>query len=250
MSKRANSTTTSDGQPHKRARKGQQQSGHHAQPLAPSRQPSTIDTLLNITPEDLVVVKTPAGGRYTVLGPSLSDYSAYFKNALSGPWLESGSREINLDGEVDDDVFKLVLKWVYTQKLSDGGETQPQPQDLPWLKLCDALVLAHYFMMPQLEEHILDVIKQKVQASKELIHISHRIWTETPEDGPIWAFFIGLASNLNTAKRISKKSIKLFTPAVLLASYQNLVTSQWRVKRGVSSEPELVSPAASPSTLA
>jgi hypothetical protein len=179
----------------------------------------------------------------------LSNYSDYFKNALSGPWLESGSREINLDGDVDDDVFKLVLKWVYTQKLSDGGATQLEPEDLPWIRLCDTLVLAHYFLMPKLEEHILQVMKKKVEASNELIHISYRVWAETPEEGPIWDFFIGLASNLNTAKRISKKSIKQFTPAVLLASYQNLVNSQWRIKRGVSPERELVSPAASPATL-
>lgn len=150
-----------------------------------------------------------------------------------------------------DDVFKLVVKWVYTQKLSGGGASEPDPEDLPWLRLCDALTLAHYFLMPKLEADILEVMKTKVQASTELIHISPRIWTETPEDGEIWNFFISLTSNLNTAKRISKKSVKQFTSAALMSSYRNLVENQWRVKRGVSPDrmDDIPSRSASPSTM-
>ncbi|RKU46341.1 hypothetical protein DL546_008630 [Coniochaeta pulveracea] len=57
----------------------------------------------------------------------------------------------------------------------------------------------------------------------------HRIWTETSEDGPIWAFLLRLTSNLNTAKRISKKSIKLFTPKELEGQGNELIHISHRI---------------------
>jgi hypothetical protein len=77
----------------------------------------------------LVIGPDHAKKTFTVHKELLCYHSEYFRNAFNGDWRESDEKAIRLE-DVTEDVFRVVIHWLYAQSSRVAGPDSPTLEDV------------------------------------------------------------------------------------------------------------------------
>ncbi|KAG4429675.1 hypothetical protein IFR05_014846 [Cadophora sp. M221] len=130
---------------------------HRAQPRkkkAPSlRRPQSIVTV-KINSED----ETES---FIIHKDIICHHFSFFANAFNGNLLEGKTQTMNLS-DFDSDIFGILVEWFYTQKI----DIDPKDSDENVLFLAKFWMLAQRFVMPSLQNNIMDGLQPLIECTE------------------------------------------------------------------------------------
>ncbi|ROW03907.1 hypothetical protein VPNG_07246 [Cytospora leucostoma] len=118
----------------------------------------------------VVHITIPSGKSFLVHIDLLAEKSAYFRAALTGDFQEAATKQLTLE-DVSDNTFAFFLKWLYGQNLrpSFSHKTCSHCSEcsLTWAGLFDLWFFADYTFTPELQNHIIENLVQKIENFKD-----------------------------------------------------------------------------------
>lgn len=117
-----------------------------------------------------VHITISSGKSFLVHVDLLAEKSAYFRAALTGDFQEAATKQLTLE-DVSDNTFAFFLKWLYGQNLrpSFSHKTCSHCSEcsLSWAGLFDLWFFADYTFTPELQNHIIENLVQKIENFKD-----------------------------------------------------------------------------------
>jgi hypothetical protein len=132
----------------------QQDEVMHPNPLG-----SKASTSINMEKHGIPNPKLP---KYIFHRNLISHYSLFFAAAFKGNFKEGLSQEMTLEADVK--VFGVFSNWLYTQKILDSKGDQ-----LDLGTLADLWILADRFLVPVLQNRVVDSLYDKLNSGREKV---------------------------------------------------------------------------------
>ena len=110
-------------------------------------------------------ITLPSGTKFTAHVAILATASPYFRAALTGAFSEGETKTVTLS-DISDEVFTHFLMWAYGRDIrtKDPEQSSGAPAVSPkWSLLTDLWVSADYFKTAVLQNHIVDIMLDKLQ---------------------------------------------------------------------------------------
>ncbi|KAK7739724.1 hypothetical protein SLS53_005694 [Cytospora paraplurivora] len=118
----------------------------------------------------MVHITIPSGKSFLVHVDLLSEKSAYFRAALTGDFQEAATKQLTLI-DVSDNTFAFFLKWLYGQNIRPtfSHKTCSHCSECPltWAGLFELWFFADYTFTPELQNHIIENLVQKIENFKD-----------------------------------------------------------------------------------
>lgn len=115
----------------------------------------------------MVKITVPSKKVFLVHADKLISESAYFRAALAGDFMEAKTKEMAME-DVSDVTFVHFLKWVYSRNIRPAENSEHlcyrhHVSALNWDQLLDLWFFADYCQLPNLQNHVVDNLVQKVE---------------------------------------------------------------------------------------